>query len=125
MVGVCARSNGRLVSEAQPATCNATKQVRDEEEEEGKKKGEERKAHDVCVCESPPSTSSLAVAWTGLVKRRRECVFTRCGCGGFYLPLPFTVFTIEFVPTNIYARITKYRTEIHLFSFFNEVVSGV
>jgi hypothetical protein len=46
--GVCARSDGRLLSEAQPATCNATKQVhtglRNEKKE--KKKGEEER---VCV----------------------------------------------------------------------------
>lgn len=51
--GVCARSDGRLLSEAQPATCNATKQVHTGLRNEKKEK-ERRRRTCVCVCERPP-----------------------------------------------------------------------
>ena len=41
--GVCARSNGRLLSEAQPATCNATKQVHTDGDRRRKRKAKKKK----------------------------------------------------------------------------------
>lgn len=79
--GVCARSDGRLLSEAQPATCNATKQVHTglQNEKKEKKKGEEER---VCVCVwKPPSPEkkvkpSSSLAWPMWARR------TGLGLGG-------------------------------------------
>lgn len=124
LAGVCARSNGRLLNEAQPATCNATKQVHDEgEEEEEEGKSLERKAHD--VCESPPSPLLWPLRGLDLVEGGN--VFTQCGCGGFQRLSTFLPFTCshKFVQ-QIFMQISpRNRNSPFRLLTFQQSVSGV
>jgi len=97
--GVCARSGGRWLSEAQPATCNATKQVHTVADEEGKER-RRRKEKTPCLCvKAPPPfekkvkpSSSLGPA-DGLDWRRRECFHPM-----WFSPLSFSLPAFHVAP---------------------------